>query len=139
MEQNDLPLHLTLRIDWSEQDLFGHINNVMYSKYVQAARVNLWDRVGLSQYYEQTHTGATLAATAIQFKKPLHYPGAVSIHSGIIQFKNTSFIIAHQLYNEHAELCDTAEDVVVVFDYRVNQKVILPGFIREAYDLLRIK
>ncbi len=28
-----LPIILTLRIDWSEMDLFGHINNVMYAKY----------------------------------------------------------------------------------------------------------
>lgn len=31
---------LELRIDWSEMDLFGHVNNVAFFKYVQASRVN---------------------------------------------------------------------------------------------------
>jgi len=36
------PSKLPIRIDWSEMDLFGHVNNVMYFKYIQASRVNYW-------------------------------------------------------------------------------------------------
>jgi acyl-CoA thioester hydrolase len=131
-----LPLILKLRIDWSEQDLFGHINNVMFNKYVQSARVNLWEQIGLTAYHQQTNIGATLAATSVQFKKPLHYPGQISIHSGISVFKNTSFVITHHIYNHAQELCATAEDVVVIFDYHKNEKVVIPEFIRENYGRL---
>lgn len=34
---------LNLRIDWSELDLFGHVNNVMYAKYMQASRVHFME------------------------------------------------------------------------------------------------
>lgn len=137
MEHNStLPIILNLRIDWSEQDLFGHINNVMINKYVQSARVNLWDQIGLSAYHQQTNIGATLAATSVQFKKPLHYPGQISIRSGITAFKNTSFVISHEIYNQQSELCATAEDVVVIFNYNKNEKVAIPDFIRDNYDRL---
>ncbi len=43
------PLKLRLRIDWSEIDLFGHVNNVATLKYVQAARVNCLEALGLMQ------------------------------------------------------------------------------------------
>ena len=39
----DWPVRLHLRIDWSEMDVFGHVNNVMFMKYVQAARVHYWE------------------------------------------------------------------------------------------------
>lgn len=116
--------------------MFGHINNVMINKYVQSARVNLWDLIGLSSYHQQTNIGATLAATSVQFKRPLHYPGHISIHSGISAFKNTSFVISHEIYNHNQQLCATAEDVVVVFDYHKNEKAEIPAFIRDNYSRL---
>jgi acyl-CoA thioester hydrolase len=135
--EQSLPLSLELRIDWSEQDLFGHINNVMYAKYVQAARVNLWEKIGLDKHFRETNTGPTLAATSIQFKQPLYYPGLVIIRSGIKEIGNTSFVISHELYNGEQALCATAEDVVVILDYNTHQKVSLAGFIREHYARLR--
>ena len=47
---------LQLRIDWSELDLFGHVNNVMYFKYIQAARVHFWQAAGIYQQFEQDNS-----------------------------------------------------------------------------------
>ncbi len=38
---------LNLIIDWSEPDVFSHINNVMFTKYVHAARLNYTECIGL--------------------------------------------------------------------------------------------
>ena len=46
------PIILTLRVDWSEMDLFGHINNVMYAKYIQSARVNFVEKIGIMKMLE---------------------------------------------------------------------------------------
>ncbi|MBS1636241.1 MAG: acyl-CoA thioesterase [Bacteroidetes bacterium] len=126
-------MRLDLRIDWSEQDLFGHINNVMYAKYIQAARVNLWEKIGLTKHYSETNVGPTLAATSIQFKSPLFYPGTIYLLSGIKEIRTTSFIISHELYTEQDTLSARAEDVVVILDYNTHQKVSMSENIREAY------
>ena len=39
---------LEIKLDWSEMDLFGHINNVAYFKYAQSARVNYLESVGIN-------------------------------------------------------------------------------------------
>ena len=36
-----LETHISLRIDWSELDLFGHVNNIAFHKYAQTARLHL--------------------------------------------------------------------------------------------------
>ncbi len=46
---DDFKVKFEIRIDWSEIDLFGHINNLAIMKYVQAARVNYLELVGLMQ------------------------------------------------------------------------------------------
>jgi acyl-CoA thioester hydrolase len=51
----DFKLKLELRIDWSEIDLFGHVNNLAILKFTQAARVNYLERIGLMQLKEEEH------------------------------------------------------------------------------------
>lgn len=68
------PVKLQLRIDWSEMDLFGHVNNVAYFKYIQAARVNYWEISMLSKLFSEMKLGPILLSTGCQFIRPLFYP-----------------------------------------------------------------
>jgi acyl-CoA thioester hydrolase len=130
--ETNFPLELKLRIDWSELDLFGHVNNVMFMKYVQAARVNYWENSGIYSELKKNKIGPMLASTACQFKKQLMYPGNVTIRSGMEFIKNTSFSIHHKLYDDHGDLVAEAQDVIVMFDFNKNEKTPVPKIMREA-------
>ena len=56
---------LKLRIDWSEMDLLGHVNNIAISRYFQAARIHYMDQVGL-KVFPGMETGPILAAAKVQ-------------------------------------------------------------------------
>jgi acyl-CoA thioester hydrolase len=129
------PVKLNLRLDWSEMDLFGHINNVSYFKYVQAARVNYWETIGVNSLKEGG-VGPMLLSTSCRFKQPLFYPGNIIIASSVTFIKNTSFGICHHLYNEKGELAAEAEDVIVMYDFDKNEKVVLSGETRARIESL---
>lgn len=118
-------MELKLRIDWSELDLFAHVNNVMYAKYVQAARVNFMEKVGIMKTYQEQKIGFMVAATSILFYKPLFYPGNATIKTLVKETKNTSFILEHDIYNDENELCARGEDVIVYFDFNKQEKLLL--------------
>ncbi|MDZ4759093.1 MAG: acyl-CoA thioesterase [Bacteroidota bacterium] len=126
---------LTLRIDWSELDLFGHVNNVAFMKYVQAARVNYWEQIGLYKYYTERKHGPMLASTYCEFKKPLFYPGDIMIHSQMEFIKNSSFGIVHQIYNSHEELAAEAKDVMVMYDFISLIKMPFPEDIKKLVSI----
>lgn len=126
MNEEKHPIQLTLRIDWSDLDYFGHVNNVSFFKYIQAARVNYWDEIGLTQSHLETNIGPLLASCQCDFKQKLKYPGEVIIHSRVHFIKNTSFGIQHQLYNHNNALAATATDILVMFDYNENKKIQVP-------------
>ena len=46
---DDYKVKFEIRIDWSEIDLFGHINNLAIMKYVQAGRVHYLELSGLME------------------------------------------------------------------------------------------
>ena len=122
---------ITLRIDWSEIDSFGHVNNVMFMKYVQAARLNFVAEIGLMQLHRTENIGFMVAETNCQFKKELHFPGYVTINTNALYAKNTSFSLEHKLSNEDGEIAAIARDVLVVYDFNKNEKCLIPEVIRE--------
>ncbi len=115
----------TIRIDWSEMDLLGHVNNVQIMKYVQAARVNFWEMIGLYDIGEKSDIGVMVVSVSCQFKKPLFYPGEVRIKTSVSNIGTTSFRLVHYIYNDEDELCAEASDAEVLYDFNKNEKVAI--------------
>jgi acyl-CoA thioester hydrolase len=126
------PVHIALRIDWADMDLFGHVNNVAYFRYIQASRVNYWEVTGLAADFESTGVGPILLSTGCQFIKPLFYPGNIRVEASVEFMKNTSFGIHHRIVNQQEEVVAEAHDVIVIFDFKRNEKAQLPGHFRQA-------
>jgi acyl-CoA thioester hydrolase len=131
---HQFPVKLPLRLDWSEMDLFGHINNVAYFKFIQASRVNYWELTGLAATFSQTKIGPILLSTGCQFIKPLHYPGNIVVECRMEFIKNTSFGIHHRILNNKGEVCAEAHDVIVTFDFNKNEKVAVQEEFRNAVE-----
>jgi acyl-CoA thioester hydrolase len=117
-------------------DMFQHINNVSYFKFTQANRLNILDKVGLTDLFANTKVGPTLAHTQCSFKTELNYPGNVIVRSSIQEIKNTSFIIHHELYNDDDILCAEANDVIVVYNYLEQTKQPIPTEVREKLQAI---
>lgn len=132
-------VELKLRIDWSEQDYFGHVNNVSFFKYIQAARVNYWDQIGLTLSHIETKKGPMLLSCSCDFKKPLFYPGDIVIYSKIDFIRNTSFGLHHIILNEKEEIAAEAKDVMVMFDFKTNQKISFPEVLKKKIEKLENK
>lgn len=124
------PISITLRIDWCDMDIFKHVNNVMYFKYIQSARVNYWEQAGLADMYKNEGIIAMLLSTQCRYLKPLYYPGNVIIKSSVSFIKNTSFGLIHQLFNEQGDLVAELQDVMVLFDDKTQVKITVPQAVR---------
>jgi acyl-CoA thioester hydrolase len=125
-------VELKMRIDYSDMDMFGHVNNVTYFKYMQSSRVNYWEKSGMMKAYLQNKIGPILASATCNFIKPLFYPGEVRVVATMRFIKNTSFGLLHKVYNDKDELVAEAEDVMVMYDFNKNDKVVFPEEFRKA-------
>ena len=131
MPKQIFPFTLSLRLDWSEMDLFGHINNVAYFKYIQASRVNCWEQIGIQKLFDEQNKGGIVASIKMDFIKALHYPGVCNLQARIESIGNSSFGIHHQILNKQNELCAEAHDVMVMFDFNTNCKIPFPENIKQ--------
>lgn len=136
MKPENVGSNLKIRIDWSELDYFGHVNNVMFFKYIQASRVNYWQLIGLRQHHLEEKQGPMLASCQCDFKKPLFFPGEVEVFCRTVALGNSSFSFEHQLFNHKNELCAVARDVMVMFDFQENRKMAVPLWLRTKIENL---
>ena len=56
-------------------DAFGHLNNIVYFRYFETARIHYFERCGFMATYEEDRIGAILHSTSCRFRRPLHFPG----------------------------------------------------------------
>lgn len=136
MTEKDFRVELKLRIDWSELDYFGHVNNVSFFKYIQSSRVNYWDKIGLTKSHRETNIGPMLASCKCDFKQPLFYPGQIIILSRVDFIKNTSFSICHRVIDDKGQIAAEAQDIMVMFDFNQNKKIAFPDDLKEKIEKL---
>ncbi|MBA2612594.1 MAG: acyl-CoA thioesterase [Bacteroidetes bacterium] len=128
--------HIILKIDWSELDLFGHVNNVAFFKYIQAARVNYCESIGLTSINEKNKLSFIVVSTNCTFKIPLQYPGSVKIYSKTEWIKNSSFQLAHLIVDDKENVVAESLDTVVVFDYDKKSKVNMSNELKKTIETL---
>lgn len=126
------PLLLEIPVAWAEQDLFGHLNNVVYLRYCENVRMHFLDRAGLLERHRVQRQGVILASTTCNFRKPVTWPQRLTISTGCIAVGNTSFTLGYLLTDEAGDVVADATSVQVMYDYERNTKITIPDTVREA-------
>ncbi len=130
------PSVLTLPVQWGDQDAFGHVNNVVYFRWYESARIdylNLLHVEGFDVERERSNVGPIVASIKCDYRHQLEFPDTVHIGTRVERFGNSSVHVHHALYSEaHATIAAIGESVVVVFDYTANKPVRASDELRAA-------
>src|SRR4051794_35445782 len=68
------PVVVELDVAWGEMDSFAHVNNVVYFRYFENARVDYLPRIGWFATMTEHGLGPIASATNARFRKPVAYP-----------------------------------------------------------------
>ena len=61
--KKEYPVVLNQDIIWGDMDAFGHINNSVYFRYFEDARIAYFDQIGVHEHKKQFGVGPILATT----------------------------------------------------------------------------
>lgn len=109
-----------------------------FFKYIQAARLNYCESIGLTSINEKNKLGFIVASTNCTFKIPLRYPGNIKVFLKVDWIKNSSFKLSHFIVNENDEVAAEAFDVVVVFDYEKEIKTNITAQLKAKMETQEI-
>ena len=122
-------------VAWGDMDANRHVNNVIYFRYMEHARLHYFGELGFSKMQQETGIGPILSWTDCRFRRPLAYPDDVSIGTRISDVEADRFLM-HTIIVSHKlkEVAAQGQQRLVIYDYRKNEKALLPEVIRQRID-----
>ena len=131
------PVIISLPLQWGDQDALGHVNNIIYFRWAESARIaysrqaNAWDGSATVE------AGPILAAISCEFRFPLTYPDTIQVGASITAIGNSSFNMAHRVVSAgRGIVAADLESTLVWIDYKSGKPLALPARLREAMEKL---
>jgi acyl-CoA thioester hydrolase len=118
----------TIPIRWGDMDALGHVNNTVYFRYMEQARIRFMEESGL-YYDDHAGHGAVIVNASCTFRKALVYPGAVEVRMSVGVPGRSSLETFYELWCS-GELCADGEAKVVWIDLATNRAAPLPDKVR---------
>jgi acyl-CoA thioester hydrolase len=128
----DYPVVIEFPVAWGEMDAMGHVNNIVYFRYFESARIAYFEKMDLISYMTETGIGPILGEISCRFKIPLSYPDKVHIGAKVVSIQEDRFIINHLVVSaKHQRVAAEGDGVIVAFNYREGKKVTVPDVVKK--------
>lgn len=131
------PVILRWPVQWGDQDAFGHVNNTIYFRWMESARIEYFQKAGLGLLMSNQGVGPILASIQCDFRRQLHFPDTVLISASVASIGRTSMKMVHRIYSTAQQsLAAEGSSVLVMFDYPQQRPVLVSDAIRAAIDAM---
>jgi acyl-CoA thioester hydrolase len=124
------PVHVEhIPIRWGDMDAMGHVNNTVYFRYMEQARIGWFDAL-LPRGEAWAKIGIVIVNASCNFKKPIGYPGTVEVRVYAGAPGGSSVPTSYELALNDEVYADG--EAMVVFVDAVKQKPLrIPDHIRK--------
>ncbi len=128
-------------VQWADMDMFGHVNNTVYFRWFESARVEYMRRLGLGQMHGESDHGPIVAHVDCNFRRQLEFPDTVRIGSRVSRIGRSSFTVEHAIWSTKQKLALAADgtSIVVLFDYKSQKPIRIPDEVRSLIERLEGK
>jgi acyl-CoA thioester hydrolase len=131
------PVVVELPVFWGDMDYFRHVNNIVFFRYFESARIEYLERIGFRQEAQADGAGPILHSTQARFRRPLTWPDTVLVGARTVDVGEDRFTQEYRLVSRaQGEVAAEGGGILVAFDYTANRKVPLPERVRAAIQLL---
>jgi acyl-CoA thioester hydrolase len=125
-------------VRWGDLDALGHVNNTLFFRYFETARIAYFEKIGLSFEFGQGGIGPILGSTQCRFRRPLRYPDRLKVGAGVVSLEKDRFTMEYAVWSEtQAVVAANGEAVIVAYDYGQNRKAAVAESVRAAIVTLQ--
>ncbi|KAJ3274141.1 hypothetical protein HDV01_003424 [Terramyces sp. JEL0728] len=131
------------QLHWGEMDMFGHLNNVWYVRYVESARFAHLEQVLKKNFTDKqyknfkdgTGVGIIVKSISINYKAPALYPDNLVVATKIGNLSSDRYSQYTVLLSENqGTIVAETESVIVAYDYDKQGKGSLHSGFKTSYD-----
>jgi acyl-CoA thioester hydrolase len=127
------PVVVEIPVAWGDMDYFRHVNNIVFFRYFESARIEYLERIGFREIDDETPVGPILAETGCRFRRPLTWPDTVAVGARVTRLDADRFDMEYRLVSSAQDaIAAEGTGTLVSYDYAAGRKAALPDFVRRA-------
>ena len=108
-------------------DAYQHVNNAVYFRYFEDARMALLQDTGAMDHMHAQREGPILASTRCEFRAPLTFPDRILIGARIEDMHTKRFVMRYAVHSERlGRIAAHGEGLIVYFDYAAQRSCAVP-------------
>lgn len=124
----DYPIIFEQRVDWGDMDALGHVNNVVYYRYMENARIYFMDQLQLIR----SDINTVIASNQCKYLIPTVYPDLLKIGVRVEEIRNSGLRMSYLLYStQQQRVVAIGEAVQVVLDKYTLNKTLIPDHLKQ--------
>ncbi|MDR0477769.1 MAG: acyl-CoA thioesterase [Desulfobulbaceae bacterium] len=131
-EKKKLVYQMTIPVRWGDMDTMGHVNNALYFRYMESARINWLHSINCLP--DPQGEGVILASTFCNFRRPFVYPADILIKTYVTEPGHSSFETwtTMEKVGEPGVLYATGGATLVWLNFREGKSMPLPEWLRQV-------
>ncbi|MGH7462964.1 MAG: acyl-CoA thioesterase [Longimicrobiales bacterium] len=131
----DFPIVVRIPVAWGEMDAYGHVNNIVFFRHFESARIALLDAIDFRDPAHNNGIGPILASTQCRFRRPIAYPDTLLVGARIRSVEDDRFEMEYRLVSLALQgLAADGSGMVVAYRYEEARKASLPAAVRARIE-----
>ena len=116
---------LDIDVAWGEMDAYGHVNNAVYSRYIESARIKYLSEIGWDKY--ESSTLPILGKLEVRFCRPIKFPARITVGTRPVDIGKSHIVIEHIIASkESGEAAAVGRSVIIPCDTSTGKKSGVP-------------
>ncbi len=129
------PVKIEVPVLWGDIDMARHVNNLVYLKWTETARVRLFE--GMMETGFNNDAGPILAWQDCKYIFPMTYPDVAVVTCGVKEIQTDRFIVESQVYSTlHKRITAISLQSIIPYNYNELKKIPLPALWSEKLQQL---
>ncbi len=136
----EYPVTVVIPVLFGDQDAFGHVNNTVYLRWCETARVEYLARMEMWPKLPPAELGPIVASLSCDYKRPVTYPDTMYVGARVTRIGNSSFRMEHRVVSKAMDMVVAhSVSTLVVVDYSRGKPARLPEHCRKAIERIEGK
>lgn len=121
-------------VAWGDMDAFGHVNNTIYLRYFESARVRYFDAVPELAGFQGAEL-PVIANISCTFKRPVVYPDTLTMRVRVSEMGRASLKMTCEMVSQKQQkVAAIAECTIVIIDSTKGHSIRIPDVWRAAIE-----
>jgi len=132
MSEHSKLFSTSINVRWADLDAYAHVNGTTYFTYMETARVQLYEYIGLDCLHGPVRT--FIAKSECDYRIAIGSGDTVQVDVVVSRVGNTSLDLLYKLHDTKGQTYATGKTVMVMVDAETAQPVAVPECFHEIVD-----